>query len=51
MEQKQAKSEDELKAEAEAFAQQFAQYNVAPEDASKSLDDISDDELEKELAA
>ena len=51
VEQKQAKSEDELKAEAEAFAQQFAQYNVAPEDASKSLDDISDDELEKELAA
>ncbi len=51
VEQKKAKSEEELKAEADAFAQQFAQRNVAPEDAKKKLDDISDDELEKELNA
>ena len=51
VESKKAKSEEELKADADAFAQQFAQYNMAPEDASKSLDDISDEELEKELNA
>ena len=51
VESKKAKSEEELKADADAFAQQSAQYNVAPEDASKSLDDISDEELEKELNA
>ena len=49
VEQKKAKSEEELNAEAEKFAKEFAQRNVAPEDASKTLDDISDEELEKSL--
>ena len=43
------KSDEEKAAEAEAFAKEFAQRNIAPEDASKQLDDISDDELNREL--
>ena len=48
-EKSQAKGEEQLKAESEAFAKQLAQLSVAPEDVKKQQDDISDDELEKAM--
>lgn len=42
-----AKSEEQLKSESDAYFSALANANILPEEAGKTLDNLSDDELEK----
>jgi hypothetical protein len=43
------KTEEQLQAEKDAFANSLASATILPEDESKTLDDLSDDDLDKEI--
>lgn len=42
-----SKTEEQLKAESDAYFEALANTNILPEDASKTLDNLSDEELDK----